>query len=379
MQQLPYPLPPPPSTPPTSGPSAAPNDATDARPGIDAPFARELFVPEVFTRDNLPEHLTNSELQRSISHLGDLERLHCFLEKIRAGRNVSVGVVGGSVSAGSSSMVRTDQGGLFHKKMQGWLQQRFPGAHVTHFNAAMPAVPPDYMQHCVRLHVPQDADLIFLEAAANMCGPTDKHGVDQCQEGRASVERILRQLLRFPNAPAVVLVHAYPYWTMRTPRAGQKGFRRKTSARQAACRDPVAGRVKVPVPAGGGDPEPNPGPNLAPTPNLPLTGVPAKIPWLVPRISTSSSTSSGDAPDPTRTRTLTRTRTRTLTRARAPSPSLTGGATPRTAHGRRARRYTPPGAGLGLGLGHPFSTRAPARASAALCPPSRCVTSCGTG
>ena len=70
----------------------------------------------------------------------------------------------------------------------------------------MPAVPPDYMQHCVRLHVPQDADLIFLEAAANMCGPTDKHGVDQCQEGRASVERILRQLLRFPNAPAVVLV-----------------------------------------------------------------------------------------------------------------------------------------------------------------------------
>ena len=67
----------------------------------DAPsLAHELFVPEVFTRDNLPEHLTNSELQRSISHLGDLERLHCFLEKVRAGRNVSVGVVGGSVSEG---------------------------------------------------------------------------------------------------------------------------------------------------------------------------------------------------------------------------------------------------------------------------------------
>ena len=214
----------------------------------DAPsLARELFVPEVFTRDNLPEHLTNSELQRSISHLGDLERLHCFLEKIRAGRNVSVGVVGGSVSAGSSSMVRTDQGGLFHKKMQGWLQQRFPGAHVTHFNAAMPAVPPDYMQHCVRLHVPQDADLIFLEAAANMCGPTDKHGVDQCQEGRASVERILRQLLRFPNAPAVVLVHAYPYWTMRTPKGwSQKGFRRK-SLGKAGVPAGIPWRVRVPV------------------------------------------------------------------------------------------------------------------------------------
>ena len=61
--------------------------------------------------------------------------------------------------------MRSDQGGLFHKKMQGWLQGRFPRSHVTHFNAAMPAVPPSYMQHCLRLHVPQDADLIFLEAA----------------------------------------------------------------------------------------------------------------------------------------------------------------------------------------------------------------------
>ena len=64
--------------------------------------------------------------------------------------------------------MRSDQGGLFHKKMQGWLQGRFPRSHVTHFNAAMPAVPPSYMQHCLRLHVPQDADLIFLEAATTV-------------------------------------------------------------------------------------------------------------------------------------------------------------------------------------------------------------------
>jgi hypothetical protein len=44
--------------------------------------------------------------------------------------------------------VRADQGGLFHKKMQGWLQRRFPRAHITHFNAAMPAVPPGHMHHC---------------------------------------------------------------------------------------------------------------------------------------------------------------------------------------------------------------------------------------
>ena len=45
----------------------------------------------------------------------------------------------------------------------------------------------------------------------------------------SQVERILRQLLRYPNAPAVVLVHAYPFWSMRTPKGWtQKGFRRKS-------------------------------------------------------------------------------------------------------------------------------------------------------
>jgi hypothetical protein len=46
-------------------------------------LAHELFVPEFFAQDNLAEHLTRSELHRSISHLGDLERLHCFLDKVR--------------------------------------------------------------------------------------------------------------------------------------------------------------------------------------------------------------------------------------------------------------------------------------------------------
>ena len=62
--------------------------------------------------------------------------------------------------------------------------------------AAMPAVPPDYMQHCVRLHVPADADLIFLEAAANMCGPTDKLGVCRPVQRGSGVGRAARDIQR---------------------------------------------------------------------------------------------------------------------------------------------------------------------------------------
>ena len=54
-------------------------------------LAHELFVPEVFAQDNLPEHLTRSELHRSISHLGDLERLQCFLDKVCAWLGLGLG------------------------------------------------------------------------------------------------------------------------------------------------------------------------------------------------------------------------------------------------------------------------------------------------
>ena len=40
------------------------------------------------------------------------------------------------------------------------------------------------------------------------------HKGPDCNAGMQSIERILRQLLTLPQAPAVVFVHASPYWTM---------------------------------------------------------------------------------------------------------------------------------------------------------------------
>ena len=62
------------------------------------------------------------------------------------------------------------------------------------------------MEQCLRLHIPADVDLVLMESAANMCSLTD------CQTGMASVERMLRQLLSFAKRPAIVFVHAYPFW-----------------------------------------------------------------------------------------------------------------------------------------------------------------------
>jgi hypothetical protein len=96
--------------------------------------------------DPLPTPLSLTERQRAISHEGGLLRLRNLLAKLRAGANVTMAVLGGSVSAGSSSRVRPDQSGLFHRKLHRWLQRRFPAATISHINAAMPAVPPGYVR-----------------------------------------------------------------------------------------------------------------------------------------------------------------------------------------------------------------------------------------
>lgn len=192
-----------------------------------ASVAAELSLPPRFA-DALPLPLSLAQRQRSVSHEGGLSRLRCLLAKLRAGRNVTVAVLGGSVSAGSSSRVRTDQGGLYHRKLHRWLQRRFPGANVRHVNAAMPAVPPSYMSQCLALHVPPTTDLVLLEASANMCGANGA----ECARGRESVERMLRQVLRFrPGTPAVILVHAYPFWTMGTPKSWYMQYAPRRSGR----------------------------------------------------------------------------------------------------------------------------------------------------
>ena len=199
-------------------------------------LASELVHPPDLA-DPLP--LSLAHRQQGVSHEGGLSSLSCFVSKLRAGRNVTMAVLGGSVSAGSSSRVRPDQGGLYHRKLHRWLQRRWPRANIRHINAAMPAVPPGYMEQCLSLHVPPNVDLVLLEASANMCGGALGMSASStssssssgggggggaadavCDAGRESVERMLRQVLRFrPGLPAVVFVHAFPFWTMRTPKS----------------------------------------------------------------------------------------------------------------------------------------------------------------
>ena len=132
-------------------------------------LAADLGTPETVP-DAPPQPLSVSQLQQTLSHEGNLERLRCFMQKLRDGQNVTLAAVGGSITAGSSTTVSKVLSGTFHMKVHHWLQRRYPQAHIRHATAAIPSVFHEgYMEHCLTGHVAQSADLVLLDTPANLC------------------------------------------------------------------------------------------------------------------------------------------------------------------------------------------------------------------
>ena len=157
------------------------------------------------------------------------ERFACLLSRLRAGRPVSVAVLGGSISAGSVFGVQRGAKGdwLYHAKVAKALQTIFPTARATGgngsvhrlHNGALPATGPAWFEHCVESQLPlaRDgtvaADLIVVEFAVNTDGQP------------AAFERMLRKLLalrRRRSLPAVLVLNLH-VWNRAEIRAGGSG------------------------------------------------------------------------------------------------------------------------------------------------------------
>ncbi|GFH13751.1 SGNH_hydro domain-containing protein [Haematococcus lacustris] len=71
-----------------------------------------------------------------------------------------------------------------------------------------------YMSACHNVHVPKSADIIFVEYSVNdqaVALPVFDNAM------RRPYERLLRKLLKYPNRPAVVLVHTYVHSMAKKP------------------------------------------------------------------------------------------------------------------------------------------------------------------
>ena len=141
--------------------------------------------------------LDDRQLSRGVSP-GDPQRLRCFAEKALSGRVTHLSVLGGSVSFGTTFTTGKSRT-LYHWKVYQYLNASFAGAAHEHYQGAVPASGPSYMEHCFQWHLPPPgADLILLEYAVNF---------DSVEDDAQSFERLLRRLLQLPSQPAIVIVN----------------------------------------------------------------------------------------------------------------------------------------------------------------------------
>lgn len=109
---------------------------------------------------------------------GSNNRLRRVLAKMRAGEPFSMGVVGGSVSAGHGLHgTKDDESLIMHNVLFDHLDKLFPsrqqaakgpghlkdGVRNVYYNGAEPARGSDYFSMCQQLHLAPDVDLVVVE------------------------------------------------------------------------------------------------------------------------------------------------------------------------------------------------------------------------
>ncbi|KAG2431193.1 hypothetical protein HXX76_009721 [Chlamydomonas incerta] len=143
-----------------------------------------------------------TQLARAVSYGGSGTRLRHVVGRLLAGREVRVGVVGGSISWGHGSGNRgeTDWFSIFSK----WLIEAFPRSNVTTRNGCVPGITSQYMIMCLEQSLDAGVELVFVEFNLN----DGQDGNLYNNRPVKDTERLVRRLLALPSRPAVVLLHS---------------------------------------------------------------------------------------------------------------------------------------------------------------------------
>lgn len=152
------------------------------------------------------------DLDNGISYLGAAERIRRVMNKIKQGQKIKVVTIGGSITSGQGC----PDAPYWGKYLFGLMEATYGAEHLETVNGAVGGTISAYMSVCHNMHVPADADLVFVEYSINDSSkiePTFQNNV------RRGFERLLRKLLNYDHKPAVVLMHAY-VWHFEHPSKG---------------------------------------------------------------------------------------------------------------------------------------------------------------
>lgn len=123
-----------------------------------------------------------------------------FFDKLRAGKQVTVAYIGGSITqgVGASDVNKTSYRALVNN----WLRNRFPNSKINELNSAVSGTNSVYAAIRVRRDVVEyKPDLVLLEFAVSDASETE-------DAVKKSIEGIVRQLLAVSQPPEIVMVYA---------------------------------------------------------------------------------------------------------------------------------------------------------------------------
>ena len=146
--------------------------------------------------DPNPGAATEAELvRRSLVSRGNSARLERVLARARSGGAVTIGVIGGSITAGASASRPENRWGNLVAQ---WWREHVPDSRVTFVNAGIGATGSNIAAHRVKRDLlASNPDLVVAEFGVN--DPNTELAAE-------TLEGMLRQILRTPNHPAVMLL-----------------------------------------------------------------------------------------------------------------------------------------------------------------------------
>ena len=182
--------------------------ANTRSPATPEGFNQEQTVKAIWAEDTA-EHSTVKSLagltrlkqneaglfSRSLVSTGDLSRIERILVKARRGETITVGVIGGSITAGARA---SQPERCYGQLLASWWRETFPKCTVKFVNAGIGATGSDYGALRVKRDlISQHPEFVVVEYAVND---------PNTQAAAETLEGLVRQILRETNQPAVLLL-----------------------------------------------------------------------------------------------------------------------------------------------------------------------------
>ncbi len=143
------------------------------------------------------DYVTEEMYQRAISfQQGDLSRLAAVMRRAQAGEEITVGVIGGSITEGysASNMKKNSYACLMHD----WWEERFPDITVQYVNAGIGGTSSYLGVHRVQEDLlDYEPDFVIVEFSVND-GNNNFY--------KRSYDNLLRRILMDENSPALMLL-----------------------------------------------------------------------------------------------------------------------------------------------------------------------------